>query len=141
MEKTLQNKLEIVILVALAGLVVFAFWKSQPVQGAATSGSQTTYATSSTLQVGPNYVQVLSIAFENCTSRTISTGPTAIRLSFGGISATSTATSTAQINSDVGLWQSASTTVAYDGGLYGCGFVGVIGQNTSTSTVTLEVFN
>ena len=141
MEKSLTNKLEVLILIALAGLVVFAFWKSQPVQGAASMGIPATYATSSTLQVGKEFVQVLSVASNSCTSRAISTGSAAIRLSFGG-TATSTATSTAQIGSDVGLIQAASTTVAYDGGIYGCGFVGVTGQaGSGTTTVSVEVFN
>jgi len=135
MIKNLELRWQIIAVLAIG---VLAFWVASTLRttyGSAPSGLSASYATSSTLAVGPNYVQVLTTAQPNCAARVVSTAATAIRLSFGGESATSTATSTSQISSSIGTLQAASTTVVYDGGLYGCGFVGTIGVDITTSTV------
>ena len=127
-------------IIAVLAIGVFAFWVASTLRtthGSAPSGLPANYGTSSTLAVRPNYVQVMTVARSNCAARSVSTAATAIRLSFGGESATSTATSTNQIGSSIGTLQAASTTVVYDGGLYGCGFIGVIGVDTTTSTVNV----
>ena len=139
---TQTQKISIAISFAIIGIAAALMYiTSQRALGSAPSGLYASVATTSSLQVGPNYVQVLLAPRENCAARVISTGATPIRLAFGGLSATSTATSTSYIGPNVGLWLAASTTVVYDGGVYGCGFIGTVGGDITTSTVSTQTFN
>ena len=127
-------------IIAVLAIGVLAFWVASTFRttyGSAPSGLSAAYSTSSTLAIGPNYVQVLTVAQSNCAARVVSTAATAIRLGFGGESATSTATSTSVVSSGTGVLQAASTTVTYDGGLYGCGFLAATGVDLTTSTVNV----
>src|SRR3990167_4345966 len=79
------------------------------------AGTSTTYRTSASSTAG------FIMNFNNsCSSRTISTASTSIMLAFG--SSTPSAS--------FGHWQGASTTVAYDSGLYGLGHWRVYGFGT-----------
>ena len=104
--------------------------------GAASSGLQSTIATSSQLRVGPQ-AKILAFTASTCVSRVISTAGQAIQISFGTYPASGDATTTPA--SGVGHIQAASTNVVYDSGIYGCGNVGIFGESAST-TITVSEF-
>lgn len=66
-----------------------------------------------------------------CAARVISTGQQAIMISFASISSTTLSTTN-------GFWQPASTTVAYDGGIYGCDYMTIRGLTASSSINVME---
>jgi hypothetical protein len=106
---------------------------------AAPAGYNASVATTSTLAVGPlNNMYAFGVSSSSvpsleqrytCAARVISTSGSAIMISFGSQSSTT-------LSQTVGHWQPASTTVAYDGGLYGCGYMSIRGVNAS-STITI----
>ena len=121
-----KTKVTLAILggVLLASLLYLA-GSSIPVLGSAppglSAGTSTMYRTSASSTAG------FIMNFNNsCSSRTISTASTSIMLAFG--SSTPSAS--------FGHWQGASTTVAYDSGLYGCGQWSVYGFGTGQITIT-----
>src|SRR3990167_395168 len=97
-------------------------------------------ASSSIVNVG---VDIESLLFSgssdgvarNCASRVISTRANPILINFHGTS-NNTATTTI-LSSLEGHFQGASTTVAYDGGLYGCGWWGARSVVAGTTTITI----
>lgn len=116
---------------------VISFLESPKVASAANpAGYPAQVATTSILAVGP---QANMYAFGtttresayNCSARVISTDYQPIRISFASVSSTTLSTS-------VGIYQAASTTVAYDAALYGCGYVTVRGLNASTTIQLVE---
>ena len=104
----------------------------------APSGLPTTFATTSTASVGPHKPNVASStvtvfgARTNCSSRVISTFGSPILLMFSESMISST---TANPTASYGVLQLASTTVVYDSGQYGCGFVSGYGHSTTSITV------
>lgn len=86
--------------------------------------ARTIFATSSDQSTIPNFP-------DTCYSRVITVGTgvsgTGIMLTFDDKDTPTTA---------YGHWQAASTTVAYDGELYGCGRVKALGNSTFTITTT-----
>lgn len=118
-------------------LTLVAFSTSPKLASAANpAGYPAQVATTSILAVGP---QANMYAFGtttresayNCSARVISTDFQPIRISFASVSSTTLSTS-------VGIYQAASTTVAYDAALYGCGYVTVRGLNASTTIQLVE---
>ena len=99
--------------------------------GGAPAGLYSTLATTSTIAVGIANNQTLFTANKQCTSRIISTVAKAIMLNFGLVgNATSTGV--------VGHLQAASTTIAYDAEIYGCGAVTAYGFDATTTITTSE---
>lgn len=100
--------------------------------GEAQSGLQATVASTSAQVVGTT--QRLLVATSTCAARIISTRTQPMMLSFGdnqGFVPTAT----------TGILQAASTTVAYDSGLFGCGAMRVIsGTVTSDTIVVTETY-
>lgn len=96
----------------------------------APSGLPTTIATSSTPTVsGTVTVPVIATSSPRCTVRIISTTVAdGIRISF-------TDKQGFVPSATQGMWQPASTTVAYDSGLYGCGAVRVYSGVSQVITV------
>lgn len=133
------NKILGIGLVSLA--VVFAVTYSIKTSFAsAPSGIPARVATSSTMTIGPQESLVWfygnnSMPSSNCSARIISTIGNNIAITFGGTSS-STATSTISKTVASGNIQLASTTVAYDSGIYGCGYLGLYGYG-ATSTITI----
>lgn len=139
MNITLKQK-SILSLVASSVLFVAILFFISVLAGAknvgatAPAGLNAQVATSSTLAVGPgNNMYALGTttresAFQ-CAARVISTTGQPIMISFAALSSTT-------LSQVVGHQQPASTTVAYDGGLYGCGYMTIRGLNSST-TITL----
>ena len=64
-----------------------------------------------------------------CSSRVISTASSSIMITFGSTTPTG-------IN---GHWQGASTTVAYDSGLYGCGMWSIWGTSLGSIVTVTEI--
>lgn len=118
----------------IAGIFILA--EAQRANASAPIGLVATVATSSTLAVGPqNNMFAFGTTTANegryqCDSRIISTVGYPILISFASLSSTTLSTS-------VGHLQTASTTVAYDGGLYGCGYMTIRGLYAS-STITIS---
>lgn len=112
------------------------------VDSSAPSGLSASLMLATSTSVGPDINVELFDENSNCSSRVISTTAQAIMLSFdeplslpAGIGNVSSST----VSGSVGHIQLASTTVAYDGGLYGCGNVYAYGQ-VATTTITLSEF-
>ena len=125
--------------VALMGAVILftiaLFLETRPTYASAPSGLNATVATTSPLTIGPTDALNVSLfgatttTNNGCAARIITTTATPIMLEFT-ISASTTASGT------VGHLQGASTTVAYDGGQYGCGLWTAYAFATTTITVT-----
>ncbi len=139
---TLKNTLIVIgLAIILASLVIWGgFYQLQPVGAAAFSGGHAVVATTSSLVVGPaaNSQSVWApgpntLTENNCSARIISTANQAVNISFSG---TSSSTATTTVSNLLGHYQPASTTVAYDGGIYGCRWLGFYGFGAS-STVNI----
>ncbi len=125
--------------IALVLAIMFEFGHSTPEAKASSyPGSTATVATSSTLAVGP---QLNMFAFGttspanesrySCAARIITTVGQPIMISFASVSSTT-------LSQVVGHLQPASTTVAYDGGVYGCGYMTIRGLTASTTISMTE---
>lgn len=123
-----RNTFALIISLALLTIAaVLAFAVPSSALGSAPSGLQATVATSS----NPTVTSSASVVFatSTCAARIISTGASAVMLTFSDNQGkTPTAT--------YGHLQSASTTVAYDSGLYGCGLVKAYSFASQAITVT-----
>lgn len=105
--------------------------------GQAQTGISTRVATSSTRSVGAASITHILSASLGCDSRIISTTADPIILSFGSTTADGVLSATSTLLMGQGHIQPASTTVAYDSGLYGCGVVQARGQG-ATTTITVS---
>ena len=127
-----MNKLPLLLGIPLAAFVllfVLGGFQTNKVMGSAPSGLSATMATSSTLTVGPQQKMTLFASADYCNSRIITTVASPIMISFNALSSTT-------ISGTVGHLQAASTTVAYDSGIYGCGLLTAFGFSSSTITVS-----
>ena len=102
--------------------------------GGATPGLYSTVSSSSETRIGSTSAETIFHTTFDCTARVISTTGRAIMLSFGSTTPTAV----------VGHVQAASTTVAYDSEIYGCGQVRAYAYEVSatvpSSTVGLIEF-
>ena len=115
----------IAILISLVAIFFSLKKEDQLLKGAIFSR----VATSSTIVVGTQQNKTLFTSKNICSSRVISTTGQAIMLSFhSDISPTSM----------IGHYQAASTSVAYDSDVYGCGAVSAFGNVASTTITTSE---
>ena len=122
----------------LAALVaLFVLFDRVPTNAAAPSGLPAAIASSSrSVLVGTTSPTTIFSATTNCASRVISTLSQPILLTIstssgGALQNIPTATN--------GIFQGASTTVAYDSGLYGCGEVSVYGYQFSVSVPSTTI--
>ena len=136
------------ILVLLA-LLVTKYGELGPALGGATPGTAARVATTSTITIANSasageilLEEVLfnggtgsGVVTNQCATRIITTRATPILINFSGIS-TSTATTTF-LSAMEGHLQAASTTVVYDGSLYGCGYWGARSAGGATSTISV----
>lgn len=128
----MKNVLAIIITAVLVALVTFIVVKDNLPVGSAPAGLHATLATTSSITVGIANNQTLFTSNNQCTNRVVSTVAKAIMLNFGLVgNATSSGV--------VGHLQAASTTTAYDSGLFGCGAVTAYGFDAST-TITISEF-
>lgn len=123
--------------IAVIALILYILGSGlQQAHASAPSGLPAYYATSSAHTIGPTIGLNGSLfgtstvsALRNCSSRIISTrGESGIMLSFSTVSSTT-------LSGSVGFYQAASTTVAYDSGIYGCGYWTAYAYGTTTITV------
>ena len=129
--------LAIAILI-LAGILLFK--PMNTALGGAFTGTSAYLQSATTTVVGPQGAAAVKtqVFAENtaCKARVITTsGLSAIMISFDDIPAAGNVGSTT-VSGTVGHWQAASTTVAYDSGIYGCGTWNVWAYATSTLTVS-----
>lgn len=131
--KITKTHITIALIAMFATIVAIMFSYSNFAKASAPSGLPATMATSSTIVVGTSSITTLFADNLMCSSRVISTVAQPIMLSFGAMSSTTP-------SGTIGHYQAASTTVAYDSGIYGCGLVSAYGFNAST-TITKSEFN
>lgn len=123
----------VVVFVVVGSVVLFTRHTASPAAvGAATSGLAASVA--STTQETVLAASATTIAATStCSSRVVSTGAQAIVLTFSDYAAQSPTLA------GFGFYQPASTTVAYDSGLYGCGLMKAISGGGANSIVTVGV--
>lgn len=119
------------ILVVLFG--IFLFQETHLAFASAPSGLPATVATTSSIAVGTSTLSTTLFVPSTCSARIITTVAQPIMLSFSAISSTT-------ITQTVGHLQGASTTVAYDSGIYGCGRVNAVGITYSASLASSTIF-
>ena len=132
-----------ITLLALGILVLAGVLLLKPMNtafGGAFTGTSAYLQTSTTTVVGPQGAAAVKtqIFAENtaCKARVVTTsGLSAVMISFDDIPAAGNVGSTT-VSGTVGHWQAASTTVAYDSGIYGCGTWNAYGYASSTITVS-----
>src|SRR3990167_102844 len=127
----------IVMSVGVIGVVFFlALWvmnSTQKAESSAPIGLPATIATVSQIVVGPTERIVIFEEKRFCSSRIVSSRNSELLLGFASSSVSGMATSSTHLAlSGRGLTQAASTTVAYDGGLYGCGPVAALAYASTT---------
>ena len=136
----IKNKASLKVAGILLALVAAILGNVSPVKlGGAPSGLASTVASTSILAVGPQQNLVLFAETSNCAARVVSTVAKPIMLSFGSSPTAAVSDATTTVSAIRGHLQSASTTVTYDAGQYGCGYVGVYGHDAS-STITISEF-
>jgi hypothetical protein len=136
--KSLAIPLGSILLIGV--LAFFAFYQPTEVQGGAFTGSAAKQSFATTTQVGPQSKVTIFAAQPSCTSRTIALSDgTGVGIRFltgdpagGNLSSTT-------LTNVVGLNQSGSTTVTYDGGLNGCGrWIAIASASTTVTLVEYQ---
>ncbi|KKR15214.1 MAG: hypothetical protein UT43_C0005G0010 [Parcubacteria group bacterium GW2011_GWC1_39_29] len=128
------------ILVSLV-IVMYGVFKSEPavlpvVLKGAPQGLYSVLAVATTTTVGPQEKKTVFTRNTSCVTRVLSTAGQAIMVLYGDPTNGDLASTT--ITSMAGHWQGASTTVAYDAGIYGCGRMIVLGVAASTTITATE---
>jgi hypothetical protein len=118
------------VAILLFVFIILQFMPRQGSLGSAPSGLQGTLATSSIMSVATTATQLF--ATSTCSARIISTAGKAIMLTFSDYANQSPL-------STFGHIQPASTTVAYDSGLYGCGLVKAYSFDNATQVTVSDV--
>lgn len=128
--------LSLIFVGALVAGAYFAGVATFPTFASAPSGLPATQVTADTIEIGPDVAVELFGSRRACTSRVIRTQGVVANLTLADTDSDVASTSLSAV---VGFTQAASTTVAYDGGLYGCGRV--FGSATASTTITTADFN
>lgn len=125
------------ILTVAALVAGFSFWFSQPVESAGFFGYAARVQSATTTSVGGQTSTTIFSASsdDSCKSRIITTGATPVRLSFGEVTGFGSTT----LSVTVGHYQAASTTIAYDSGLYGCGWWTGRAIGATTTVIVTEL--
>lgn len=114
-----------VMILFILGVVFFGWQNLKPSFASAPSGLPATVGTSTQYTLLAGTAGTL-VASSSCTSRVVSTQSSGILLTFDDRYTPTLG---------VGFWQGASTSVAYDGGLYGCGQMKAISAGAQVITV------
>ena len=128
-----MNKSLYIVIGVLAVIVLVWIFKSPVPLTGAPPGLESTLATSTKFAVVQGTVLTLVSTSTTCSSRVITAGTNPISLTFSNMQGD-------RLTGFVGHWQAASTTVSYDGGIYGCGLIRVRGE-TGASFITISQFN
>ena len=128
--KTIKIGLGVAV-ITMMGLLIFEImsYQARQVSASAPSGLPATIATTSTVIIGPGN-SMTAFATSSCSARIISTVAQPVMLTFTDLAGQSP-------TGVFGHLQGASTTVAYDSGVYGCNLVRVYGFVAST-TITIS---
>lgn len=125
-------------LIAGSVAIAYALINGVPqVKASAVSGLQTFVASTSLISVGPQnnvwsgYGTTTREPNYACASRIVSTVGQPVMISFSSVSSTS-------LSQTAGFLQAASTSIVYDSGLYGCGYMTIRGLNASTTITEAE---
>ena len=120
-------------LIIILALVVGFSWNKTEKADAVAGQLPATFATSSTVTVTAGaLVTAFATSTNDCVSRVITTNAEPIRLDFSDIDGFT-------LSSAVGHTQLASTTVAYDGSVYGCHRWQATNAGPSANTATFQV--
>jgi hypothetical protein len=131
--KTVVGLVLAAMLALVAGALLISSTKDA--YGAAFTGQAAYLTVATTTSLSAGIAATVLPANPTCRARVISTtGESAIMVLFGD-SVTADLSSTTMSGSK-GHWQAASTTVAYDSGLYGCGKLYVRAYAATTLTVS-----
>ena len=120
MKTTVQDiikSLTALTILAIVMMTIYAYIPAQDSLGSSFTGSAATLSTATTTTVGPQANTTIFSKTTSCTSRIITTNFTAIFFTTGDVTGFGSTT----LANGNGLTQAASTTVAYDSGIYGCG--------------------
>ena len=128
---------------AVAALMLWLSQYAQRASGSAPIGLNSTIADYSSVLVGPslNGITVLIHSSQNCAARVITTNTNRIVLRFSSSTPSNgvaTATPTVSDKS-FNVLQAASTTVAYDGGIYGCSGISAYGFDATNTVYFMEL--
>ena len=126
MIQTSTKQIAIFVAGAVLAFLAILFFTSTPTKASAPNGLPATIATTSVSLV--NTTASLVIATSSCSARIISTATSSIMIGF-------TDNQGFVPSAMQGIYQAASTTVAYDSGQYGCGAVRVYSFQTQNLTV------
>ena len=126
--KTLRIVLGVTLVTVFALLGIILSY-SRPVAASAPTGMQAQFATSSGITANPTSV-FTAFATSTCTSRVVTTKSNPVMFLFGDQATTTSGTN--------GHLQPASTTVAYDAGLYGCDKWTVFGFGSEVQITVTE---
>lgn len=132
MNHTLTSMLKTAVVIVLTMLLVAALWSSthpEITSGAAFPGGQATVGTTSFYAVTGGSTNTLFATSTACAARIISTQGSAIQLTFSNYAGQSPT----GVN---GFTQATSTTVSYDGEIYGCGLVKAYSYGAQTLTIS-----
>ena len=120
----------------LTSIFAFNFAKKNVALKGAPQGLYSVLAIATTTAVGHQEKKTVFSANTSCTTRVLSTAGQAIMVLYGD--PTNGDLSSTTITSMAGHWQGASTTQAYDAGIYGCGRMIVLGVVASTTITATE---
>lgn len=131
-----------VLVIALLAVIAFRVLPIGLNLGQAPSGLPSAAATSTSRLVGLAAVELFPEAL-NCATTIIGTKSEPIMISFSGVfdQVGNIGVASSSLSGSIGFVQAASTTVAYDSGLYGCGAVFVISGTANTSIIEAERHN
>jgi hypothetical protein len=118
--------------VILGAILLTAFlliWNTQRVQGNGFIGVTVNVASSTSQIIPARTARVLFATSTPCTTRIITSRASPLMLTFSNYN-------NASPTGVFGHYQAASTTVAYEAGVYGCGLVKVYADVADTITVT-----
>lgn len=137
---TIKNYIFALIGFLVLAMGAFLYAPAQTALGGAFPGTASRVSTATTTTVGPQGSGVVKTQIfasnVQCKSRVISTdGTSAIRISFNDIPTAGNVGSTT-VGASVGTIQLASTTVAYDSGIYGCATWNAWAYASTTLTLT-----
>lgn len=135
MTNVIKKSILVLALIGLIGVIV-SFYFVNIATGSAPSGLPAILKIATTTVVGPQSNTELFPANPMCASRVISTVNQEITLIFADPSNGDVSSTT--LSSIVGHVQSASTTNAYDSGIYGCGRM--FGHASASTTITIAEF-
>ncbi len=132
-DKLIRTGIIATAVVAIVFMVYLTLQETKVAFASAPSGLPATETIATTTLVGPQQNIQLFAKSGTCSSRVVTTVGSGIMLIFADPSGGDVSSTT--LSGQKGFLQAASTTVAYDSGIYGCGRV--FGYGFSSTTINL----